>query len=73
MVKTVRDNMKGYTKREIREAQLARRAYKMMNRPSLKDFLKMIDLITDCPVSVEDTINAEKYWKGHWINHGEES
>ena len=54
MVETVKKNMEGYTKREIQRAARARKVYKMMGRPSPNDFVKMVDLFKDCPITRDD-------------------
>ena len=56
--KTVQGNMKGFTKREVKEAQKAREAQAMLGHPTNRNFLGMVHggMISNCTV----TVNAEK-------------
>jgi hypothetical protein len=55
-INTVTANKKLYTPRQIEQADLARRLYALVGRPSHADFLTMIreNRLKNCPVSVED-------------------
>jgi hypothetical protein len=55
-VNTVSKNKEGFTKRQIKGADLARNLYKNLSYPSMKDFKWVIrsNLIKDCPVTVQD-------------------
>jgi hypothetical protein len=60
LVQTVRENFKGYTKREILQAKKARRAQAMIGSPSGKDYKEMVssNIIKNCPITVSDMTNA---------------
>ncbi|MBS0645922.1 MAG: hypothetical protein JSR97_04975 [Verrucomicrobia bacterium] len=60
LLNTVEGNMMKFTKRELADAEVAKRLYSMMGKPSMKDFLNMIrhGLIKRCPVSVKDVERA---------------
>ena len=51
--KTVQGNMKGFTKREVKEAQKAREAQAMLGHPTNRNFLGMVcgGMISNCPVA----------------------
>jgi hypothetical protein len=59
-VQTVRENFKGYTKREILRAKEAHQAQAMIGSPSEKDYKRMvsISIIKNCPITVSDVTNA---------------
>ncbi len=61
-VSTVKENMAGFTKREVERAKLARKVYHAMGCPTVESFKHAIrsNLIKNCPVSTQDAINAEK-------------
>ena len=61
LVQTVKENMQQYSKKDVRMAKLARALQKAINRPSLPDFLAILDnkLILNCPVTRKDAIAAE--------------
>ena len=52
-VQTVQGNMKGFTKREVEEAQKAHKAQAMLGHPTDRDFLGMVPggMISNCPVT----------------------
>jgi hypothetical protein len=54
-ITTVSGNKQGFTKRQIRDAQVARAVYGTLCYPSIKDFKWVIrsNQIKDCPVTVE--------------------
>ena len=60
MLQTVRDNMEGFTKREVRDAILARRTQAMVGHPSDSDFAEMVSrtVLDDCPVKPPAVSNA---------------
>ena len=57
-VQTVRGNIEGFTKRDVKEAQKAYEAQMMLGHPTNRDFLGMVHggMISNCPV----TVNAVK-------------
>jgi hypothetical protein len=63
-VNTVSENKEGFTKRQIKSAELARNLYKNLSYPSMKDFKWVIksNQIKDCPVTVQDIDVARKIW-----------
>jgi len=63
-VETVSDNLKGFTKRQIKGAEAARALYITLCYPSMKDFKWVIrsNQIKDCPVTVQDVEVASKIW-----------
>jgi hypothetical protein len=63
-VNTVSENKEGFTKRQIKGAELARTLYKSLSYPSMKDFQWVIRInkIKDIPVKVQDIDVALKIW-----------
>jgi hypothetical protein len=64
-VNTVSENTKaGFTKRQIKEAEVARSLYSKLNYLSWKDFKWIIwsNQIKDCPVTVDHVDTALKIW-----------
>lgn len=61
LVNTVADKKTNYTGREYRDAELARKIQCMIGRPSLKDFLRIVDnnQLTNCPITRRDVLAAE--------------
>ena len=53
MVQTVLGNQEGFTKRELKKAQTARRLYILLGRPSFKDFGNIVrqKLLQNCPIT----------------------
>lgn len=60
IIKTIRDNYEGFTKREVIKAHEARRLQAMMGCPSDRDFEGVVreKLLPNCPVTVDDIRNA---------------
>ena len=60
-IATVEQNKLGYSKREIRDATVAREFIRRMGYPSNKDAIEMIErgAILDCPVTVQDIVRAQ--------------
>ena len=60
MINTISNNMKGFTAREVRGANEARRLYRIVGRPPYDKFKCMLkyNLLHDCPVTVVDANNA---------------
>jgi hypothetical protein len=58
---TVDDKKSEYTVRSYRQAELARKVQNMIGRPSLVDYLKIIDnnMLPNCPVTRDDVLAAE--------------
>jgi hypothetical protein len=63
-VNTVSKNKEGFTKRQIKSAELARTLYKTLSYPSMKNFNWVIqsNQIKDCTVTVQDIDVARKIW-----------
>ena len=61
---TVAENMKLFSKRQIKEAETARKLYATLSYPSLKDFKWVIrsNQIKNCPVTIENIDVALKVW-----------
>ena len=61
---TVSGNMEGFTRRQIKGAELARALYPRLVYPSVKDYRWVIrsHQIKDCPVTVPDVDVATKIW-----------
>ncbi len=62
LVNTVRDNFEGHTKHNIAKAKEAQRLQGMVGNPTNKEFKGMVceQLITNCPVTVQDVENANR-------------
>jgi hypothetical protein len=63
-VNTVLENKTGFTKQQIKCAEIARNLYKTLRCPSMKDFKWVIrsNQIKDCPATIQDIIVATKIW-----------
>jgi hypothetical protein len=63
-VNNVSENKTGFTKRQIKCAEIARNVYKTLSYPSMKDFKWVIwsNQIKDCPVTIQDIDVAMKIW-----------
>jgi hypothetical protein len=63
-VNTVEENKIGFTRRQIKEAELAKSLRAMLAYPSEKDFRWVIqsNQIKNCPVTVQAVDNATKIW-----------
>jgi hypothetical protein len=63
-VNTVLENKTGFTKRQIKCAEIARNLYKTLSYPSMKDFKWVIrsNQIKYCPVTIQDIDVATKMW-----------
>ncbi len=64
IVTTVRDNMQGYTTKQIQLADDARKLYHLIGTPSLKNFKAIVkgNMIKNIPISVDDIDRAEKIY-----------
>ncbi len=62
-VNTVSKNKAGFTKRQIKDVEVARSLYSKLNYPSWKDFKWIIrsNQIKDCPVTVEHIDTALRF------------
>ncbi len=60
MINTVRGNLKGYMRHEIKKAQQARRVQGMIGNPSERELAGMVHekLIANCPVTMQNVHNA---------------
>ena len=63
-VETVSGNKEGFTKRQIKGAEAARKLYADLVYPSVKDYRWAVqsNKIEDCPVTVQDIDNAQRIW-----------
>jgi hypothetical protein len=63
-VNTVSDDKEGFTKRQIKGAELAQTLYKTLSYPSMKEFKWVIrsNQIKDCPLSIQDIDLDLKIW-----------
>jgi hypothetical protein len=63
-VNTVSENKEGFTKRQIKGAELARTLYKTLSYPSMNEFKWVIrsNQIKDCPMTIQDIDVALKIW-----------
>jgi hypothetical protein len=63
-VNTVSENKTGFTKRQIKCAEIAQNLYKTLSYPSMKDFkwVSWSNQIKDCPVTIQDIYVATKIW-----------
>jgi hypothetical protein len=61
-VSTVKENMVGFTKREVERAKLAGKVYHAMGCPTVESFKHAIraNLIKNCPVTPQDATNAKR-------------
>ena len=60
LLQTVRKNFEGFTKRQIKQAKLARRAQAMVGHPTDEKFKQMVSSksFANCRVKVKDVTNA---------------
>jgi hypothetical protein len=60
LVNTVADNKQLYTKRQLAQADDARRLYRLLGRPDDKVFLSLLrdNYLLNCPLTVEDATRA---------------
>ena len=60
MLKTVRENFEGYTKKQVGKAILARKVQAMVEHPPDKKFKQMVSHgnLSNCNVTVEDVTTA---------------
>jgi hypothetical protein len=63
-VNTFLENKTGFTKRQIKCAEIARKLYKTLSYPFMKDFKWVIRIneIKDFPVTIQDINVATKIW-----------
>jgi hypothetical protein len=64
LVETVDSNLLKFTKRDVGKAEVAKKLYSMLGRPSLKDYIQIIrqNGIKNCPVTVQDIERAIAIW-----------
>jgi hypothetical protein len=62
LISTVTENRKGYMLRQFESAKEARELYHIVGTPTMENFksLLQINVIKNCPVTVEDIYIAEK-------------
>jgi hypothetical protein len=63
-VSMVKENLEGFTKREIEDAMVARKLYHASGCPTVDSLKMMIRMnqIKNCPVTVNDVNNVTKIW-----------
>ena len=63
-VSTVSGNKDGFSRRQIKDAEVARTLYSALSYPSWNDFKWVIrsNQIKNCPVTVQDVHNARQIW-----------
>ena len=63
-VNTVSQNMEGFSRRQVKEASVARSLYAKLSYPSWKDYRWIIrsNQIKDCPVTVQNVDDAHAIW-----------
>ena len=63
-IETVKENMKGFTKRQIEQAKRARKLMTVLGFPTTENFKHILRqrLVRNCPVTTEDINIAEKIW-----------
>ena len=61
---TVKDNMQGYTTRQIKKTDEARKLYHIIGTPTVENFKGLIkmNMIANNPITVEDVDRAEKIY-----------
>ena len=61
-VPAVKENVEGYTKRQVERAKQARKLYHVIGTPTVDNFKSIIKMnsIMNCPVTSKDVILAEK-------------
>lgn len=57
-IATVEGNKTQFTKREVKQAELARRLQTTLLFPSDRHLIKITEVLQDCPVSAQDVANA---------------
>ena len=62
VIESVKENLAGFTDREISQARRARALYYMAGAPTIENFKHLLwaNMIQDCPVTVKDVDLAEK-------------
>ena len=62
MIKTVRNNMEGFTEREVKETKAAGEAQGMLGHPTDREFLGMVhsNVIANCNITENNVKNANK-------------
>ena len=60
-ITTVEQNKLGYSKREVRDAIVAREFIRRMGYPSIRDAIELLESgsIVNCPVTVQDIVRAQ--------------
>ena len=62
VIESVRENLRGFSDREVNQARRARALYYMCGAPTVENFKHLLqaNMIQDCPVTVDDVKIAEK-------------
>jgi hypothetical protein len=63
-VNTIRHNYEGYTKKQVKDAERARRLMGMVASPNERDFQAMVrlNMLKDCPVTNADIVNTHNIY-----------
>ena len=64
LVDTTAGNMLKYTKREVEKAEIAKRLFSILGRPSIKDFVELVakNNLQHCPINIHDIKRAMDIW-----------
>ena len=64
VVKTVRENYEGFTKKQVQHTNEVRHIMLMMGVPTERTFKSMVRLnqLQDCPINIDDVKNAHLIW-----------
>ena len=70
VVKTIRENYEGFTKKQVQRANEARHIMLMTGVPTERAFEIMVRLnqLQDCPVNIDDVKNAHLIWGNDLAN-----
>jgi hypothetical protein len=65
LIETVADKKSKYSNKDYSQAVLARKVQDMIDRPSLKTFLKVVenDLLMNCPITRDDVVAARDIFR----------
>jgi hypothetical protein len=60
LINTIEENMKKFTKKELKSAQLAKSLYTILGKPSVKDFIALVknNRLQNCPINIHDIERA---------------
>jgi hypothetical protein len=60
LINTIEENMKKFTKKELKSAELAKSLYTILGKPSVKDFIALVknNGLQNCPINIHDIERA---------------